>query len=158
MILSSFSITKAQYYKSALGLRLNHYSGGLTYKYFIAPSRAWDLTLSTGFNDGATVTALYERHVGVIDVPGLSWYYGPGFHVGLDGSEDNAYINLGFDGVIGLEYSVPEIPFAFSIDYMPSINLSIRDDSRVDAYFDKWSIGVKYRFSKVVLNSNYEQK
>lgn len=153
LFISALSIT-AQDYKSALGLRVNHWYGGLTYKYFISSTTAWDLTLSTDFNNGATVTALYEKHVPIADAPGLSWYYGPGFHVGLWGSGDNASIDLGIDGVIGLEYSVQEIPFAFSLDYIPSINLRISDfDGGVSPVFTNWTFGVKYTFGKVILTS-----
>jgi hypothetical protein len=153
LLISTLSIN-AQGYKSALGLRMNNYYGGLTYKYFIAPTTAWDLTLSTEFNSGATVTALYEKHVSIADAPGLSWYYGPGFHVGLWGNGNNATVDLGIDGVVGLEYVVKEIPFAFSLDYIPSINLRISDkDGGVSPFFGNWSLGVKYTFGKVILTS-----
>ena len=153
LIISSVSMLKAQDYKSALGLRVNQWYGGITYKYFVAPTTAWDLTLSSDFENGATLTALYEKHVPIVGAPGLSWYYGPGFHVGLWGEGDNSLIDLGLDGVIGLEYSVNEIPFAFSVDYIPSVNLRIGDGSGVNGNFRNWSFGVKYTFGKVIITS-----
>jgi len=53
----------------------------------------------------------------------LQWYYGPGVLLGSwTGNDYGSGVSLGVDGVIGIEFN-PDIPFAFSLDLRPVINL-----------------------------------
>lgn len=159
----------AQLYSKALGIRVNHGYGGITYKHFITTDAALDWTFqgSSSENSGwIGVTGLYEIHKPTSFIPRLNWYYGIGGHLSLGstrynylGTSDNySTIGFGVDGVLGLEYTISEIPFALSLDYIPSY--SFQSTSRPDnlpepfewdsfssgAYFGNWTFGIKYIF------------
>lgn len=162
-LLSAVSI--AQGYNQALGLRFNNYNGGITYKKFISETNALDFTLNADFDNGFGLTGLYEIHVPTGFAEGLNWYYGAGGHISLwSGSYSNAFgdyssIGLGVDGVVGVEYVVANIPFAFSLDYIPSF--SVTSTSKPKNYpedlewdglssgfgFRNWTLGIKYTFN-----------
>jgi len=160
-----FSIVlNAQGYDYALGLRVNDYAAGITYKKFISEKNALDFTLNSDFDNGFGLTGLYEIHEPSGITPGLNWYYGCGGHIGLwsgnygQGFGNYSVIGLGVDGVVGIEYVVGPIPFAFSIDYIPSFSLYNQtkpknypenwdwDRSWTEFGFRNWTIGVKYTF------------
>lgn len=106
-------------YKNSLGLALGSPSG-ISYKTFIASSKALDFTLGLSGNF-FTLTAMYEIHAPIQN--NLQWYYGPGAHIGSwSGHDYGSGAFLGVDGVVGIEFN-PDIPFAFSLDLRPGINL-----------------------------------
>ena len=112
-------LTANAQYKHSLGLALGSPSG-ISYKTFISGSKAFDFTLG-GLGNYFTLAAMYEIHAPL--ATDLQWYYGPGAHIGS--WSGNKYGNgafIGVDGVIGLEFN-PDIPFAFSLDLRPGINL-----------------------------------
>ena len=113
----------SQAYSSALGVRVNHNYGGLTYKQFIGGNKALDFTLSANFGNGFGLTGLYEIHVPLKDIPALNWYYGAGAHIGLWSNNTVSQVSIGVDGVVGIEWVPEEVPFAFSVDYIPSFSI-----------------------------------
>lgn len=131
--------SKAQQYKTnyefALGLKFGGYENGISGKYFLDNTTSLEGVL--GFRShGLVVTGLYELNVNVFNTPGLQFYYGLGAHVGAVGAGiykrfggDNEYYNngqvlLGADGVVGLEYVIPNSPIAVSLDLNPRIELT----------------------------------
>jgi hypothetical protein len=93
---------------------------GISYKTFSSNTKAWDLTLG-GSGNYFTFTAMYEIHTPIQN--NLQWYYGPGGHIGSwNGNNYGNGAFFGVDGVIGIELD-PDIPFAFSLDLRPGINL-----------------------------------
>jgi hypothetical protein len=111
-------IANAQY-KHSLGVALGSPSG-ISYKTFLSGNNALDLTLGLS-NHYFTFTGMYEIHAPIQD--NLQWYYGPGAHIGSwNGNDYGTGAFLGVDGVIGIEFN-PDIPFAFSLDLRPGINL-----------------------------------
>lgn len=129
------SRSQAQDYKWAAGLKFGGYENGISGKYFIDKGIALEGLL--GFrNHGLVVTGLYELHRPVFDVPQLNFYYGFGAHIGSAGEgtyrtfngNDRFYnrpqVLLGVDGVVGLEYLIPETPIAISFDLNPRIELA----------------------------------
>ena len=131
--------SKAQQYKTnyefALGLKFGGYENGISGKYFLDNTTSLEGVL--GFRShGLVVTGLYELNVNVFNTPGLQFYYGLGAHVGTVGAGiykrfggDNEYYNngqvlLGADGVVGLEYVIPNSPIAVSLDLNPRIELT----------------------------------
>lgn len=56
-------------------------------------------------------------------------YYGIGGSIGLwDDYRDNKYkdelgFRAGVDGILGLEFKIPNVPITLSVDYKPYINL-----------------------------------
>lgn len=144
--------SNAQDYPYAAGLKFGGYENGLSFKYFTDTNVALEGIL--GFRDhGAVVTGLYEIHQEAFGVPELKFYYGAGAHIGAVGSglykrfggDDELYtksqILLGVDGVLGLEYTIPNSPIAVSLDLNPRVELA------TGPFFDiAPGLGIKYTF------------
>lgn len=118
----------AQNYETALGVRAGAFNG-ITAKHFVNGSHAVEGILSLRWG-GFNITGLYEVHDDAFDAPGLQWYYGFGAHLGFWNSprawwadENNNYVVVGVDGIIGLEYTFSEIPVNISLDWKPALNL-----------------------------------
>jgi hypothetical protein len=89
------------------------------------------------WNDGASITCLWERNVMALNEPGLNWIYGLGGHVAFYGDDFNngpswynhprnpndGNFGLGIDGTVGLEYKIPGAPIAIDIGLKPYIEL-----------------------------------
>jgi hypothetical protein len=144
--------SNAQDYQVAAGLKFGGYENGISGKYFMDKNIALEGLL--GFRQGGVVfTGLYEIHQEAFNVPALKFYYGFGGHIGSVGSgtyrtfSGNDYIYtkpqllLGGDGVIGLEYLIPESPIAVSLDLNPRVELA------TGPFFDLApGLGIKYVF------------
>ncbi|MFY8005178.1 MAG: hypothetical protein ACOVNR_10040 [Chitinophagaceae bacterium] len=119
--INSFFTCKAQTtYKTAIGVKaldLVAVSG----KHFIKPNKAVEGILV--FNDGIRLTGLYEFHEPINDAPGLSWYIGPGVHVGHYNGKGGKGAYLGMDAVLGIDYKLKDFPLNFSLDWQPSFEL-----------------------------------
>ena len=87
------------------------------------------------------------------NVSALKFYYGFGAHIGGIGNgtyrrfngDNQVYANnhilLGADGVIGLEYKIPEAPIAVSLDLNPRIELATGPFMDIAP-----GLGIKYTF------------
>ncbi len=111
------TLLQKQGYTSAVGIKF--YPVGVSFKHFVAANKAVDLYAY--FQDGTRVTGLYEFHGSLSNTGGLKWYAGPGTHIHFYDYEHGGGVNAGVDGVVGLEYKLNKLPFAFSIDWQPSI-------------------------------------
>src|SRR5690349_2482183 len=119
-------------YKFAVGVKL--WPGGLTAKYFIRDNRALE-GIAYFWEHGFRFTGLYEFHGDINGAPGLKWYVGPGAHVGFyDDDYKHAYperdagVDLGVDGVIGLDYKIKNAPINLSLDWQPSFTIVSHPD------------------------------
>lgn len=134
LLISSKTFAQANY-KTGIGIRGGGYENGLTVKHFTNSNTAIEGIL--GFRPGVfVVTGLYEKHATAFAEPSLNWYYGAGAHIGginagtyyrrYAGDRyyyvDNGLL-LGADGIVGLEWKIPEIPFALSFDLHPRLEL-----------------------------------
>lgn len=130
-------------YKHSLGLALGSPSG-ISYKTFLSDNKAWDLTLG-GLGNYFTFTGMYEIHTPIQN--NLQWYYGPGAHIGAwSGNNYGSGAFLGVDGVIGIEFD-PDIPFAFSLDLRPGINLAGNEwDNGHHWFFWQSQLSIRYIF------------
>ncbi|MEX8548497.1 MAG: hypothetical protein V5804_12920 [Mucilaginibacter sp.] len=141
----------AQSYQTAAGLRFS-YESGVSIKYFTDPTTALEGVL--GFRTkGVVFTGLIEKHQPAFNVAELKFYYGFGGHVGGVGSGgyrvyngdykvyNNSSLLLGADGVIGLEYVIPDSPIAVSVDLDPRIEIF-----RGPIFNLTPSVGIKYAF------------
>jgi len=118
----------AQSYDNAVGVRGGLYSG-FTYKHFLTDTQAVEAILHSRWNGWAAV-GLLEYHTDIPDVDGLYWFYGYGAHVGFyddyytgwydDGS---TYAVVGIDGIVGIEYQIPQAPITVGLDWKPYFNL-----------------------------------
>lgn len=138
-LLAITTTTFAQDYKWAVGARIGGATSGLAVKHKIAATTAIEGILSIPYDKGFVVTGLYEKVVPVI-ADGFNFYYGGGAHIGSWGDHDK--FRLGVDGVVGLEYKVPEIPFAFSVSYKPSLDII----SDTQFHFEEFGLGIKFVF------------
>lgn len=137
-------------YKYALGLRAGGPSG-ITFKIMTQNSNS--IEFIAGFwVDFLNLTALFEKNVPAFDVEGLNWYFGGGGHISFFTEElrdDRWYYRrgegyaLGIDGVVGLEYKIPPIPFAVSLDFKPFLEVDRSGD--VHLGIDP-GLGIKFTF------------
>ena len=93
------------------------------------------LRTNVGFEDGLSLSALYEFHDTIVDQ--FYWYYGFGVQVGFF---DDFALAPAVD--IGLEYDIYEVPLTAGIDYRFGYDLIA---PREDFSFQV-SLYVRYRF------------
>lgn len=112
-------------YKTGVGVKIGYWGGGaLDVKHFFRPDRAIEGQLGFG-SDWLTITGLYEFHGPISGAPGLTWYVGPGAHIGFwnSGYHDADGAFFGIDGVLGLDYKFNNAPIDLSIDVQPEISI-----------------------------------
>ncbi|MDX2248481.1 MAG: hypothetical protein SF052_16980 [Bacteroidia bacterium] len=118
-----------QNYKTGVGLRLWS-DAEISIKHFVSGAVAVEGIIELRRKAVGT-TLLFEKHATAFDVPELQWYYGLGGHIGFwqeanDNrpvfSEDSEMV-AGVSGIVGLEYTIKEIPFSISVDYKPLVHL-----------------------------------
>lgn len=119
---------RAQSYGSAIGLRGGDPSG-VTFKTFINSINSLELIAGTGYwGHNFVITGFYEWQQPTEWTPNLDWFIGPGAHLGFWNDyyrEDyGTGILLGIDGIIGLEYTLDDIPLNFSLGFGPSVQLT----------------------------------
>ena len=121
-------------YNTAIGLRAGYYPG-LTIKHFFNGNKAFEGIVHFRYH-GVGFTGLYEVHVVAFKVPELHFYYGIGGHIGFyDGHYyykikhgdyiyyDDRTTSIGIDGILGLEYKIPGIPFVVGADVKPFFDI-----------------------------------
>lgn len=132
-----FNFAKAQEsksYSTAFGLRAGETSG-FTIKQNFGSSHSLEGIIGL-WNHGLSATLLFEKNVPTGITPGLNCYYGAGGH-GSFYSRYRVYyyrnrpeyysygdVGLGIDGIIGLEYKIPKVPVAFSLDLKPFVEIN----------------------------------
>lgn len=118
--------SKAQDYTWGVGFRAG-YHPALSVKYQMSKKNSMDF-IAAFRNHGLQFTALYEWKTPVINNH-FHLYYGVGGSVGFwEEYKDNRYngnngFRLGIDGIIGLEFKIPQVPITLSLDYKPYVNL-----------------------------------
>ncbi len=113
----------SQDYETSLGLRLDVDNFGVTFKHFLKRESAFEGIVHF-WDGGIALTALYEYHGKLIeDEQNLKWYGGGGGHLGVKDKRNNNELQLGIDGIVGLEYTFESVPLNFSIDIHPMIHL-----------------------------------
>jgi len=127
LVLFLSSLSHAQEYKTALGLRAG-FPYGATLKHFLNKTNALEGILAWKWN-GIVVTGFYENEHWTGQYPALNWFWGFGAHVGFWDQGNNPYLNdytgvaIGADAIIGLEYTFDEIPLNLSLDILPTFNI-----------------------------------
>lgn len=117
-------------YQNAIGLRAGETSG-LTLKHFMGGNTALEGIFGI-WNHGLSATVLFEKYAPAFSLTGMKWYYGAGGHIAVKNRYHFRYyeygryyyyqesnIGLGLDGVVGLEYKIPKIPFAVNLELKP---------------------------------------
>lgn len=134
----------SQPYHKAIGVKFP-VGVGVTYKNFIRPAAALEFQ-ALHVQEGFRLSGLYEFHFPFTKAEGLSWYVGPGAHVGFYKSayqkSYDSRMDLGIDGIIGLDYKFSGIPFNVALDWQPSISFS--GNSGANAAYG--GVAVRYTF------------
>src|SRR4051812_3618593 len=116
----------AQSYNKAIGIKFP-VGFGVSYKKFITPKAAMEFQALAG-TQSFMVDGLYEFHFPIANVEGLNWYVGPGVHVGFYRNDYqksyNSKMDLGIDGVAGLDYKFSGLPVNVSLDWQPSLSFT----------------------------------
>lgn len=137
-------------YKYALGLRAGGPSG-ITFKINTQSSNSVEFIAGFWY-DFINVTALFEKNAPAFNVDGMRWYFGGGGHLSFFTSkieDDRWYYRrgegyaIGIDGIVGLEYKIPPIPFAVSLDLKPFLEVDRVGD--VHLGIDP-GLGIKFTF------------
>ena len=128
---------RAQDYKMGLGVRLSSsapiVNNSVSLKYFFNQSTAVETLLS--FGDPIALGMLIEKHK-PLSKAGFTYYYGGGGFVGFTSPAP-----AGLQGVLGLDYKFPTIPFNLSLDWKPEINFT------PDFSFEPAALGISARFT-----------
>lgn len=141
------SLTNAQRnYQTSTGLRIGS-SNGITFKHFLNERDALEGILATRWR-GVIVFGLYERHQTAFRIWELNFYYGAGAHLGFWSEymhhpwfdETGSHGVVGIDGILGLEYTVPTIPFNISMDWKPAFNIA----SYTGLWLDVVGLSIRY--------------
>lgn len=137
-------------YRAAVGLRAGETSG-LTLKINTKKGPALEFIAGL-WNNWISFTGLYEKNAPAFKVDGLRWYYGGGGHLAF-ATRSNYYegrsyasgedYGFGIDGIVGLEYKIPQIPIALSLDMKPL--MEIYRNGNLNFGFDP-GFGVKFTF------------
>ena len=141
----SFGQSMGSDYRTALGVKF--YPGGITIKHFIQSDRALE-GIAYFHNYGFRFTGLYEIHGDINGAEGLKWYVGPGAHIGAWNNhwadkypDREGGLQIGVDGVLGLDYKISGAPINLSLDIQPFFNIANY------AYFDVWGgFAIRYTF------------
>lgn len=121
------TVSQAQDYKSAIGLRLGS-PLSVSYKTFISEKGAFEGVAGFRSYSGYSwfnVGAYYQHHNEISSVDGLKWYYGAGANVYFWSWDSNfidpgSTTSIGISGVLGLDYKFADIPLNLSADWIPT--------------------------------------
>lgn len=133
----SYKTSNAQIYKDAVGVRVGPSAPaiktGFTYKHFLNDSHALEAMLSV--SEGIGLGVLYEIHQ-PLTVQNLQWYLGFGGYAAA--YKKDSYV--GAAGIIGIDYTFPQIPLNISVDWKPELNLIEK------LYFEGSTVGFSFRY------------
>ena len=137
---------QAQSYKSAIGLRGGD-PFGVTFKTFISNINALELIVGSGYwGNEFAITGFYQWQKPTDWTPNLDWFIGPGAHLGFwNESSKEEYgtgVVIGVDGIIGLEYTLDDIPLNFSVGLGPTFQFT----SGPGWYYWNGGFAVRYVF------------
>lgn len=136
--------TNENNYANSVGLRIGS-ENGVTFKHFYLPTWAFEGMVTTGYR-ALVATALVEKHYEIFKTDGLNLFFGGGVHLGFWGRAsyyragiEDPYIrtyrddpSAGVDGIFGVEYKFPEIPFTIGADVKPFIDIFHTEASWVE--------------------------
>lgn len=142
------TIASAQAYKTGVGVRLSSaqamVNNSISLKHFLNERSAVEVLFS--FGDPLAIGALYEVHK-PFSSEGLQWFYGGGGYLGFvktwnpTKNRNETDVNVGAQGVLGLDYKFVNLPLNLSLDWKPELNLVS------DINFEPAAIGFTARFT-----------
>ncbi|MCP9770219.1 hypothetical protein EGI22_20125 [Lacihabitans sp. LS3-19] len=141
------TISASAQYKYAVGARFDR-TAGLTFKINKGRGPGAEILLN-GFGNGLKATALAEWHEKAFSTGQWRWYYGFGGHMGVASNYhkryyDDNYIQVGADGILGLEHTFTEIPLNISLDWKPEFNFV----NNTGLYLPNFGLSLRYAITK----------
>lgn len=118
-----------------LGIRLGDTYGSDIAIDVMTPFMGETLHANVGFNDGISLSAMYDFVDTIVD--NFYWYYGFGAQVNI--IDD---FGLSVAGEIGIEYAVQDFPITIGLDYRPALDIL----SDTDVRGDQVGFNLRYRF------------
>lgn len=139
--------------RGAIGGRFGS-AQGVTYRHTLNTNHALEGIMSIQSNSDYRrfrVVGLYEIYKPLTS--GLNWYYGFGGSIGsykekdkiIDGQRHSfdSNLNLSIDGIVGIEYNIPQTPFQISLDVKPYFDFLNESSIKL---FDPIGFSVRYKF------------
>lgn len=140
--------------KNAIGARFGS-ATGVTYRFTLAEDRAVEGIMSVQSNSVSSrfrVVGLYEYFKPLVS--NFSWYYGFGGSIGsytykafTDPSgfhhDSKGEVALSIDGIIGVEYAIPNAPLSLSLDIKPYFDFIQESTIRL---IDPVGFSIRYKF------------
>ena len=143
-----FQDASAQEYKTALGVRLSSaapiVNNSVSIKQFVNEKMAIEGLLS--FGDPLAFGLMAEFHK-PLSAAGLQYFYGGGGYLGFIKTYDpnklrnETNVNVGAQGIVGLDYKFPNVPLNLTLDWKPELNIVS------DINFEPAAIGFSARFT-----------
>ena len=121
-------------YVDAIGIRAGNL-GGISYKRFIGLPSAVEGVLGYNYQNGrlVTLTGLYEYHLFLTYE--LNFFAGAGLTLGVGNSETRL---LG-EAIGGIEYTVPNFPLSFTLDFKPAFHIF-----NSEFFFNEYALTIRY--------------
>ncbi len=133
LLIAPRDISAQDNYIESIGVRGGPIAG-VTYKRFLGVPGAIEGVAGFNFNGRLfTLTGLYEHHIAL--GYHLNVYGGGGLSLAFNASE----FRLPLEGIIGMEYTMPEFPVTVGIDYKPSFNIL-----KLDLFWNEFGIFARY--------------
>lgn len=141
----------------AVGARIGSASG-ITYRYKLTDANALEGILSVQSNSKESrfrLVGLYQYHRSLDALgDGFTWYWGFGGSLGsmtykaytdAHGNRipERGEFALSIDGIVGIEYKIPEAPLAISLDVKPYIDFLQESSIRL---IDPIGFSIRYTF------------
>lgn len=133
---------QAQRYGTTIGARWGGARYGVSLQQRIEGNSTVEAMALFGGGE-TTLGALYEYHKPIIfKWKGFNTYIGAGAHIGWYRTDTLNANFWGFAGIMGIEYKLPLMPFAGSLDFKPTYNLSHPNEKR--HFQPQFAVSVRY--------------
>lgn len=151
-----FGFSNAQDYKNSIGVRFGesyYETVGVSFKTFLSKPSALEFDFGVRTRSLAddkwtnlSLSGAYQYHIPVAD-KGLKLYYGAGVIVTNTVSDSDYYngFSAGIFPTLGVDYKLKKSPFAFSIDFRPTVHIIKASDYYKNVYFNG-GVTARYTF------------
>ncbi|NNE28080.1 MAG: hypothetical protein HKN16_00485 [Saprospiraceae bacterium] len=121
-------------YVDAIGIRAGNLAG-ISYKRFVGLPHTIEGILGYNYQNGrlVTLTGLYQYHIFLSYE--LNFFAGAGLTLGTGNSETRL---LG-EAMAGIEYTIPNVPLSFTMDYKPAFFIFNNE-----FFFNEFALTVRY--------------
>jgi len=147
----------SQYYVKEIGMR-GGYTSGITFRVNLDEDLSYEGQLGYRDNGGIfTLIRQQHREMGMNRLGNWDFIYGFGAHAGFYFTDSyrilfrEVYYGremftpvIGFDGYIGFDYKLADVPVSFGINVQPFMEISLKQLFGINLW--DFGVSVKYRF------------